>query len=161
MYFEILFFKIYTMGDPYTCDQYWPKKVFVDYIGYFHFIIALFDYKVQFARSFDNVCASCTTRTSNVHYLVVCRTQSTTTIKTQCKISPVILLCDHFYVLLKWYHHMVCFPSTSSWPLTLNGPGFFFWSQKKERVKSHLSLAFIIIAFWAEPKCFSRRTISD
>ena len=37
------------MGDPYThtCDQYW--LYFMDYIGYVYFIIALFDYKVQFA----------------------------------------------------------------------------------------------------------------
>ena len=51
------------MGDPYThtCDQYWLYVM--DFIGYVYFIIALFDYKVQFALSFDNVCAYCTTRT--------------------------------------------------------------------------------------------------
>jgi hypothetical protein len=53
------------MGGPYK--YLWPvltqkKNIFVDYIGCVYFIIALFNYKVQFALSFDNVCAYCTTR---------------------------------------------------------------------------------------------------
>ena len=146
------------MGDPYVCGQYWFKRflwpILVTFTLLLQYLIIKYNLPVVL-----------------IMYVPIARPGqviSTTWSSVEPwarqllrPIASVTLLCDHFYVLLKWYHRMVCFPSTSSWPLTHKWAWFLFLISKKERVKSQMSLADIIIAFWAEPKCFSRRTISD